>query len=146
MQDHIFFLTELLARAFAQIFFSRIFFRIFFCGFSFECSFADFLSKMVMQDRIFFLTELLHSALLKAMKAIPRFSFKYSFVDFLSNIFSRIFFRGFSFEYFFTDFLSIMFMRDYIQIQFTGVRSDGTVTQASLKAILSRILFCGFSF
>ena len=56
------------------------------------------------------------------------------------------FYRGFSFEYSITDFLLIMVMRDHIQNQFTGVRSDGTVTQASLKAILSRILFCGFSF
>ena len=135
-------------------FLSRILFLIFFRRFSFEYSFADFLSKMVMQDHIFFLTELLPKALLKAIKAntllsifsYRRFSLKYSL-----RIFFRIFFRGFSFKYYFADFLSNFLLRIFFQILFrgfsfkygyagpyknqvTGVLSYGTVTQGFTKS------------
>ena len=84
--------------------------RIFFRGFSFQYSFADFLSNMVMQDHVkiswrwCFLTELL----LKG----DFHSFEYSFADLLSN----------------------MVKWDHIKDQLTGILSDGTVTQGFNKS------------
>ena len=51
-------------------------------------------------------------------------SFKYSFADFLSNIFSRIlfriFFRGFTFMYSFSDIVSNILSRIFFRIFFRG--------------------------
>ena len=91
------------------IFLSRIFFQMFFRGFSFEYSFADFLTNIF--SRTFSLKKILRG-----------FSFENFFSDFLSNILSRIFFQiyfhGFYFEYCFADFISNILSRILFRIFF----------------------------
>ena len=70
-----------------------------------------------------------------------RFSFKYSFADFLSIIFLQIFFRifsrRFSFEYSFADFLSNNLLRIFFRIFFR--RFSLKLPRASLKAMKALI-------
>ena len=140
--------------------FSRIFERE---GFSYENSFADFLSK-ILNLFFFFKYEKRKSAkegfsfeysctnflskypCLFSPKGDFRsnilcgFSFEYSPADFLSNtllrIFFRIFFHGFSFKYSFTDWLSNMVMRDHMKkISWRGFFLTELFPRALLKVM-----------